>query len=88
MCSADSAQPCLITVHLGQRPNGGLGCGPGQTMFHLASIASKILGLTHWVCWCHQSTKCKGKLQRQTTTREFSLMTYCPRADHNGKIIN
>lgn len=39
MCSADSAQSCLITVHLGQRPNGSLGCEPGQTMLHLASVA-------------------------------------------------
>lgn len=47
MWSADSAQPCLITVHLGQRPNGRLGCGPRQTTFHLASTARKSWDLTH-----------------------------------------
>lgn len=41
MWSADSAQSCLITVHLGQRPNGSLGCGPRQTTFHLASTTRK-----------------------------------------------
>lgn len=71
MCGADSAQPCLITVHLGQRPNGRLGCWPGQTAFYLASIARKILVRLMWVCWCHRSRKRKGKLQRQATTGGF-----------------
>lgn len=88
LCSADSAQPCLITVHLGQRPNGRLGRGPGQTMFHLASIARKSWVWLMWVYWCHQSIKCKGELQRQATTGEFSRMMSGPRADHNGGIMN
>lgn len=62
MCGADSAQPCLITVHLGQRPNGRLGCWPGQTAFHLASIARKFLGLTH----VGLSVSSVPEMQRQT----------------------
>lgn len=76
MWSADSAQPCLITVHLGQRTNGRLGCRPRQTMFHLASTARKSWVWVMRVCWCRRSTKCKDKRRRQATTREFSLMAY------------
>lgn len=36
---ADSAQPRLITAHLGQRPNGRLGGGPGQTRLLSALVA-------------------------------------------------
>lgn len=63
MWSADSAPPCLITVHLGQRPNGRLGCGPRQTTFHLASTTRKSWVWLIWACWCHQSTNCRDKLQ-------------------------
>lgn len=80
MWSADSAQPCLITVHLGQRPNGRLGCGPRQTTFHLASTARKSQVWLMQACWCRRSTRCKDKLQRQATTREFSLTTYLHRS--------
>lgn len=71
MWSVDSAQPCLITVHLGQRPNGRLGCRPRQTTFYLASTARKSrvwLMLAHW---CRQSTNYKDKQQMLGDDKEI-----------------
>lgn len=56
MRTADSAQPCLITVHLGQRPNGRLGCRPRQTTFHLASTARKSWVWLMRAYWSRRST--------------------------------
>lgn len=56
MRTADSAQPCLITVHLGQRPNGRLGCRPRQTTFHLASTARKSWVWLTRAYWSRRST--------------------------------
>lgn len=56
MRTADSAQPCLITVHLGQRPNGRLGCRPRQTTFHLASTVRKSWVWLMRAYWSRRST--------------------------------